>query len=276
MSPVYRAHPEFGYFCLSRRLRRRVLIALAVIGFGAFAGSQVLRSGHETADAGAAAIAPVHAAAADAEAVPAVKPATPAAETSAQLETTESGCEGKTWTYLDGRCSASRRKPHGVRGAVDVPPIAAIPLGRSGPPASASPAMPKPERLADASATNQTSSRDAAPGDAAPPATTSPTGKVEPAPHAVATAPTPVAPTEQSMSASKEKKLRAGRSQNGGRDFEKGNSGSRDERSSRAGQRSARTDASAGNRAPRRSSTGWAGQLCAGEHLLRAFLSAGI
>jgi hypothetical protein len=276
MSPAYRAHPEFGYFCLSRRLRRRVLIALAVIGFGAFAGSQVLRSGHETADAGAAAIAPVRAAAADDEAIPAVKPATRAAETSAQLETTESGCEGKTWTYLDGRCSASRRKPHGVRGAVDVPPIAAIPLGRSGPPASASPATPKPERLADASATNQTSSRDAAPGGAAPPATTSPTRKVEPAPDPVATAPTSAAPTEQPTSASKEKKLRAGRSQNGGRDLEKGNSASRDERASRSGQRSARADASAGNRGSRRSSTGWAGQLRAGEHLLRAFLSAGI
>jgi hypothetical protein len=275
MSPAYRAHPEFGYFCLSRSFRRRALIALAAIGFGAFVGSQVLRSGHESADAGAAVIAPVRAAAADAEAIPTVKAPSPAAATPASTETAKSGCEGETWTYLDGKCSASRRKSQGARGAVDVAPIATIPLGRSAPPPAASPATAKPERLADASATSQTGSRDAAPGGAVPLPVPSPTRKAELAADPVAAAPAASEPTERSVPPTNEKP-KAGHGQNGSRDLDKGNSGSRDGRSARGGQRSARADASAANRGAGKSSTGWERQLRTGENLLRAFLSPGI
>jgi len=275
MSPAYRAHPEFGYFCLSRSFRRRALTALAIIGFVAFVGSLVVRSGPETGDGSASVAAQVRAAAAEAEVLPSVKPATPAAETPAPPETAKSGCGGERWTYLDGKCSASRRKLPGLRGAVDVPPIATIPLGHSAPPPVESTATPKPERLADASATNPVGSRDPAPASATPLPPASPTRKVEPTANPVATAPGTAEPTERSTSATKETP-RAGRGQNGGRDLEKGHSASRDERSTRGGQRSARADASAANRAPRRSSNGWTGQLRAGEHLLRAFLSAGI
>jgi hypothetical protein len=274
MSPAYRAHPEFGYFCLSRSFRRRALIALAAIGFGAFVGSQVLRSGDETADSGAVVIAPVRAAAADAEAIPAVKATSPAAETPAPSEPAKSGCEGETWTYLDGKCSATRRKPQGARGAVDVAPIATIPLGRSAPPPAASPATAKPERLADASATNQTSSRDAAPGGAVPLPTPSPTRKAELAADPVAAAPAASQPAERSP-ATKEKP-KAGHGQTDSRDLDKGNSGSRDGRSARGGQRSARVDAAGGTRGAAKSSTGWERQLRTGENLLRAFLSPGI
>jgi hypothetical protein len=203
-----------------------------------------------------------------------VKPATPAAETPALAETAKSGCGGERWTYLDGKCSGSRRKLSGLRGAVDVAPIATIPLGHSAPPAESA-TTPKPERLADASATNPIGSRDAVPASATPLPVASPARKVEPAANPVATAPGAAEPTERSTSATKEKPS-AGRGQSGGRDLEKGRFASRDERSARGGQRSARADASAANRATRRSSIGWAGQLRAGEHLLRAFLSAGI
>jgi hypothetical protein len=275
MSPAYRAHPEFGYFCLSRSFRRRALIALAAIAFGVFAGSQALRSGHETPDDGAAVIAPVRAAAVDAEAIAAVKAPSPAAETPAPPEAAKSGCEGETWTYLDGKCSASRRKPQGARGAVDVAPIATVPLGRGAPPPPASPVPAKPERLADASATSQTSSRDAAPGGAVPLPAPSPARKAELAADPVAAAPAASEPTERSVPATKEKP-RAGHGPNGSRDLDKGNSGSRDGRSARSGQRSARADAAAGTRSPGKSSTGWERQLRTGENLLRAFLSPGI
>ena len=275
MSPAYRAHPEFGYFCLSRSFRRRALTALAIIGFVAFAGSLVVRSGPKSGDGSASVAAPVREAAIEAEAIPTVKPATSATETRAPAETAKSGCAGERWTYLDGKCGGSRRKLSGLRGAVDVAPIATIPLGHSAPPPAESATTPKPERLADASATNPIGSRDAAPGSATPLPAASPMQKVEPAANPVATTPGAAEPTERSTSATKEKP-KAGRGQNGGRDLEKGNSASRDERSARGGQRGARADASAANRAPRRSSSGWAGQLRAGEHLLRAFLSAGI
>jgi hypothetical protein len=273
MSPAYRAHPEFGYFWPSRRLRRWGLIALAIIAFGAFAGSQVLRSNDETADAGAAMMAPIRAAAVEAEAIPTVKPAPPS-EVPAPPGAAKSACAGERWTYLDGKCSTSRRKLPGPRGAVEAP-IATIPLGRSGPPPAESEAASKPERLADASATNQIGSRDAAPGSAAPLPAPSPMRKAERAVDSVATAPAAAEPAERSTPAAREKPA-AARASSGGHDTEKGRSASRDERSSRGGQRNARADASAGNRAPRGSSTGWAGQLRAGEHFLRAFLSAGI
>jgi hypothetical protein len=276
MSPAYRAHPEFGYFCLSSRFRRRVLIALAVMGFGAFAGTQGLRSGHETADAGVAVIAPVRATAVEAETIPVVKAPTPATEAPARPEGTKSACAANAWTYLDGKCDGSRRKPHGLRGAIDSSPIATIPLGRSAPPPAVPPTTAKPERLADASGSNpNSSSRDAVPGEAVPLPTASPVRKVELAPEPAAAASAATEPTEQSASPAKGK-LRAGRGQNSGHDLEKGNAGSRDGGPPRSGQRSARADASAGNRAARRSSTGWAGQLRAGEQILRAFLSAGI
>src|SRR5262249_9218484 len=134
MSPAYRAHPEFGYFCLSRSFRRRVLTALVIIGFVAFVGSLVVRSGPESGDGSASVAAPVRAAVVDPEAIPTVKSATPAAETAAPPEMAKSACGGERWTYLDGKCSGSRRKLPGLRGAVDVAPIATIPLGHSAPP----------------------------------------------------------------------------------------------------------------------------------------------
>jgi hypothetical protein len=203
-----------------------------------------------------------------------VKPATPATQTPAPPEAAKSACVGERWTYLDGKCGGSRRKLSGLRGAVDVPPIATIPLGHGAPPPAESAATPKPERLADASATNPIGGRDAAPASTTPLPAASPMRKVEPAANPVAATPATAEP-ERSTSATGEKP-RAGRGQNGGHDLEKGHSASRDERSSRGGPRSARADASAANRAPRRSSIGWAGQLRAGEHFLRSFLSAGI
>jgi hypothetical protein len=275
MSPAYRAHPEFGYFWPSRSFRRRALIAFAIIGFVAFVGSLMVRSGPESGDRSASVAAPVRTAAVEAEAIPTVKPTTPAAETPAPAETAKGACGGERWTYLDGKCSGSRRKLSGLRGAVDVAPIATIPLGHGAPPSAESATTPKPERLADASAINPIGTRDAAPASATPLPVASPARKVEPAANPVAAALETAEPTERSTSATKEKP-RAGRGQSGGRDLEKGHFASRDERPARGGQRSARADASAANRATRRSSIGWAGQLRAGEHLLRAFLSAGI
>jgi hypothetical protein len=50
MSPAYRTHPEFGYLCPSRGVRRALWTVLAVAGFGTLAGAFVLGAAHDARD----------------------------------------------------------------------------------------------------------------------------------------------------------------------------------------------------------------------------------
>jgi hypothetical protein len=128
MSPAYRAHPEFGYLCPSRRFRRVLRAVLALTAFGTLAGAFALGGGHDLRDDRAALIASVAAAPSGAAATPAAEPtlASATAARSRPSDRDKAACEGETWTYLDGKCAAGRARRPQTAAATDRPPIAAI------------------------------------------------------------------------------------------------------------------------------------------------------
>src|SRR5262245_5607360 len=254
MSPAYRAHPEFGYFCPSRRFRRKLWAALAVIALGTLASAVVVGGSRESRDDASPPPAPVNAASASAPTASAVDEATAVRPVSP--ERPKPACEGETWTYLDGKCIAGKA-PKPRIATIDSPPIAAIPLGRIAPPpaaaqlpakaerageAAAAPPAPKPERVAEAEAAPPSKSQRATDAAAAAPA--------------VATAPAAAEPAVQSTSASKDRRKAA-------RDR-----APRDER------RSARATSSEDRRS--KSATGWTKQVRSAEQFMRVLFSSGI
>jgi hypothetical protein len=258
MSPAYSAHPEFGYFCPSRGFRRKLSAALAVIALGALASALVVGGSRESRDDTSPPPAPVNAASSSAATPSAVDQAMATAARAGPTESPRPVCEGETWTYLDGKCIAGKAQKPRIA-AIDSPPIAAIPLGRTAPPpaaaqppakaeraseAAAAPAAPKPERVAETAAAPPSKSQRAA--DAA---------ATVPAAAAIAT-PAAAEPAVQSTSAPKER-------QKASRDH-----ASRDER------RSART-ASSDNRRPR-PAMGWTKQVRSAEQFMRVLFSSGI
>jgi hypothetical protein len=256
MSPAYRAHPEFGYFCPSRGFRRKVVATLAIIALGTLASAVVVGGGRESRDDASPPPAPVNAASSSAVTAPAVDQATATAARPGSAERPKPVCEGETWTYLDGKCIAGKAQKPRIA-AIEAPPIAAVPLGRIAPPpaaaqppakaerageAAAAPPAPKPERVAEAAAAPPSKSERA-------------TDAATTAPAAAATAPAAAEPAVQSSSASKERRKAS-------RDA------SRDER------RSARV-ASSDNRRPK-SATGWTKQVRSAEQFMRVLFSSGI
>jgi hypothetical protein len=263
MSPASRAHPEFGYLCPSRSFRRVLRALLAVTAFGTAAGAFALGGGHDLRDDRAALTASVDAAPSGAAAMPAAEPtlASATAARSRPSDRDKAACEGKTWTYLDGKCVAGRARRPQTAAATDRPPIAAIPLGRS------APSPPEPARAGEGAR-------------AAPPS------EPERAAEAAVAASAAAAPAEQSAAPQDRRKVSRDRS--GGRDLAKVDGSSRVGRS-RDDRRSARVHTSPGARNRQvsmpKSAMSWAKQLrgcveaarCpAGEQLMRALFSSGI
>jgi hypothetical protein len=248
MSPAYRTHPEFGYLCPSRNLRRLAWTALAVAAFATLAGAFVLGAGRDAPGDRATPIPSVNAAPSGVEAKPAAEPATATATaTPRPPERGQAACEGDTWTYLEGKCVSGRMQGPRSAAATDSPPLAALPLGRSAPP------PPEPARAIEA---------------AAPAAPAEP----ERAAHAVAAVPEAAAsdgPSASVPNAGKKAGKKAARGRSGGRDVAGVKGSSRVDRQT----------------SMPRSATTWAKQLqgCAegarcpaGEQLMRALLSSGI
>ena len=257
MAPAYRAHPEFGYFCPSRGFRRKLLAALAVIGLGALASAVVVGGSRESRDDASPPPAPINAASSNAATPPGVDQATATAARPGPTEGHRPVCEGETWTYLDGKCITDKAQKRIA--AIDSPPIAAIPLGRTAPPPAAAQPPAKSERASQAAAAPPASkSERASEAAAAPPASKSErvaeTAATEPA--ATATPAAAAEPAVQSTSASKERRKVAR------------------ERASRDERRSARTAAS-DNRKPK-SATGWTKQVRSAEQFVRALFTPGI
>jgi hypothetical protein len=132
-------HPEFGYFCPTPRLRRRVRVVLACMVFGAI-GVAMLRAGHDPddskspnsssalmmtrVDGGSGAEAGSQAGPAPAAGALGLRPAL--------SQGPKTACEQDTWAYLDGKCTAGKaRKARVVRVPTNRPAIATIPIGRS-------------------------------------------------------------------------------------------------------------------------------------------------
>ena len=259
MSPDFRAHPEFGYFCLSQKFRRKARNVLASsVAVGMVAGALALWARDNPGD-DALTIVRVNEVPANIDAVSTVEQAT--AATTAQRSGPPAGvkaaaCDGDNWTYVDGKCVMRRaQRPGSLAAATDSPQIAAVPADPSAPPApvAASPATKREDATVAAR-------------------------KTEPAPAELIGPSTPVQKAER----------KPPRSQIAGREANRMNSGSRDGRV-REAQRSARTYASSDDR-PRQmpaqnSPMKWARQLqecigavrCrAGEQLLRTLMSGGI
>jgi hypothetical protein len=145
VSSEYHLHPEFGLLCPSRSFRRKARLALAFLAFLVIVGALSLKAGHDPDIDGAVMIAHGDDARSDAEAVQAVGPATDTAtaETSRPLERSKAACERDPWSYIGGKCSVGgARKLRRARAANEAPTIAALPVGRSVPPAPASSAAP--------------------------------------------------------------------------------------------------------------------------------------
>jgi hypothetical protein len=258
MSPAFRAHPEFGYFCLSQSFRRKARNVLAsTVAVGVVAGALVLWA-HDDQGDGALTIARVNDVPSSVDTVSTVDQATAAttAEKPDPPAVAKAACGGDNWAYLDGKCVARRApKPGSLAAATDGPPIAAVPVNPSALPSPvAVPPAPKREDAAIA---------------------------------AKATEPVSAEPIGQSTSVQKAVR-KPPRSQIGGHDLDRMNSGSRDGRS-REDKRSARTYAASDDHPQQmpsqKSAMRWARQLqecigavrCrAGEQLLRAILSGGI
>jgi hypothetical protein len=255
MSPAYRAHPEFGYFCPSRGFRRKLLAVLAVIALGALASAVVVGGSRESRDDASPPPAPVDAASSSAVTASAVDQATATAAKPGSAERPKPVCEGETWTYLDGKCIAGKAQKPRIA-AIDSPPIAAIPLGRTAPPTAAAQPPAKAERASEAAAAPPASKSERVTETAA-----APPSKSQRATDAAATAPAasaiaPAEPAVQSTSASKERR-KVSR-----------------ERASRDERRSARTAAS-DNRKPR-PAMGWTKQVRSAEQFMRAMFTPGI
>jgi hypothetical protein len=136
-------HPEFGYFCPTPRLRRKLGVALGCMIVGAI-GVAVLRAGPDFSSAlapasGSAAMMARVEGGSFAEIARKAGQAPQAAALGLRpaLNQSPKVCEENTWAYLDGKCGAgNERKPRMVRVPTNRPPIAAIPLGRTSAPAA--------------------------------------------------------------------------------------------------------------------------------------------
>lgn len=147
MPAAHDVHPEFGWLCPTLRLRRRLRLVLAGLGFAAI-GVVVIWAAHRT-EGGAMMVVRLDASGGAAASTDGSEPALVAAAARprpiAAIETRapNGACEEDSWVYLwaypDGRCVAGKmRKARTVRAANNRPAIAASPLGRgAAPPAGA-------------------------------------------------------------------------------------------------------------------------------------------
>ena len=146
MPAAHDLHPDFGLLCPTRRLRRRMRIAVGCVLLALVAGAALRASlspprtltsallEHEAADA-----------AVDSGQAPAAMIAAPSSREGAEPAVGNTDCEHDTsahriWPYFEGRCGVNRaRKP--LRAPTDRPPLAGIALGRTAPEPQSIPAL---------------------------------------------------------------------------------------------------------------------------------------
>ena len=243
MSPAYRFHPEFGYFCPTPGFRYKLRVALlfmAIGGIGGIGGTLVLKAAHPPATDTALTLARVDHPLSGGDAVPAATADHAEAATTGQRprppEGSKAACEDNTWAYLDGKCVSGRpRKARTARPATGGPLISAIPLGSSSAPARERDAVLVPAPVSGPDRQQQGSV------------------PLEPPASVAAAAPTDPAiakPTEQAAAAPK-KAQKTARRQSKGRDHRVATSSGRDSRA-RENQSSARAyaDERSAQRAP--------------------------
>jgi hypothetical protein len=139
MSPAYRVHPEFGYFCLSPRFRSKMRRAgLAFVAAGAFIGMVVWRADYDSRDASALTIAAFTESPSTTDSAGKPAKATPTTERSPVPQAAaDTMAEGSQPEIAE---TTGAHKPRRLHAANEVSAIAAIPLGQSPiPPAGGSP-----------------------------------------------------------------------------------------------------------------------------------------
>ena len=134
MSPHFRAHPEFGYFCLSQSFRRKARKALlSTVAVGVVAGGFVLWARDDPHE-GALTIVSVNEAPASADTMSTVVRAG-SATTAERLDppaSSKATCDGDNWTLVDGKCVVRRtHKAGSLASATEGPQIAAVPANPS-------------------------------------------------------------------------------------------------------------------------------------------------
>jgi hypothetical protein len=141
MSPAYRFHPEFGFFCPTIGFRRKLRVGLAVLVVGGLVGTGGMfayRAARDHVTNRAMTLArvdepssPVHSTSVTEPTAPATADEKPTEKPSA-VDSAKTACEQDTWAYLDGRCVASpkARKTRIARPSNEGRNIAAVPLGR--------------------------------------------------------------------------------------------------------------------------------------------------
>jgi hypothetical protein len=140
MSPDFRAHPEFGYFCLSRSFRRKARNAvISTVALGVLGGALVLWARDDPHD-DAVTIARIGDAPSSVDTISTVDQATtaPTAEKPDPQAGIKAACAGDNWTYIDGICVMRRaNKPASLAAATDGPQIAALSAGAGALPVAA-------------------------------------------------------------------------------------------------------------------------------------------
>ena len=143
MSPGYQLHPEFGLLCPSRSLRRKVRLVSALL---VVAGLLAWKAGHLPNADDMRVVAHDDDAGFNTEAAPAAEERTStAADSSHPFEGGRTACAAYAGTRADGTCGpGTARKPPRQRAVNEAPTIAALPVGRSPPPAPESLVAPEP------------------------------------------------------------------------------------------------------------------------------------
>jgi len=143
MPAAHDLHPDFGLLCPTKRLRRKMRIAVGCVLLALVAGA-VLRASLSPPRALTSALLE-HDPVTDSGQAPAAMMAAPSLREGAEPAGGNTDCEGdnaahRTWAYFEGRCGANRARKR-LRAATDHPPLAGIALGRTAPPPQSVPAL---------------------------------------------------------------------------------------------------------------------------------------
>jgi hypothetical protein len=146
MPAAHDLHPDFGLLCPTKRLRRRMRVAVGCVLLALVAGA-VLQARLSPPRTLTSALLEREAADAvtDSSQAPAAMIAAPSLREGAERAVGNTDCERdnaahRAWAYFKGRCGVNRaRKP--LRAPTDRPPLAGIALGRTAPAPQSMPAL---------------------------------------------------------------------------------------------------------------------------------------
>jgi hypothetical protein len=132
MPTAHDLHPDFGLLCPTKRLRRRMRVAVGCVLLALVAGAALQASHSPPTTLTRALVEP--------EVADAVTDFEAAKSGAANTDCEPDNSAHRTWAYSEGRCGVDRaHKP--LRAATDRPPLAGIALGRTPAPSQSTPAL---------------------------------------------------------------------------------------------------------------------------------------